>query len=103
MLRLNPSVSVYETIEGAFDYNKIHLDPQGTKALMYEISTRQAVWAPHAVGSWYLGPAMDHYRCSLYFITETRATRISVTEKLFPTHCTLPSMSKQDKTILAEE
>jgi hypothetical protein len=36
---------------------------------------------------------MDHYRCDLYFIPETRAYRISGSTELFPQHCQLPNLS----------
>ena len=69
--RSDPSKSAYEALEGKFDYNKTPLAPPGTKALIYEAAARRASWAPHAVDSWYLGPAMKHYRCGHYFITHT--------------------------------
>jgi hypothetical protein len=33
---------------------------------------------------------MDHYRCDIYYIPETRAYRISGSTELFPQHCQLP-------------
>jgi hypothetical protein len=36
---------------------------------------------------------MDHYRCDLYFIPETRACRISRSTDLFLQHCQLPNLS----------
>ena len=36
---------------------------------------------------------MDHYRCDLYFIPETRAYRISGSTELFPQHCQLPNLT----------
>jgi hypothetical protein len=40
-----------------------------------------------------LGPSMDHYRCNLYFVPETRAYRISGSAELFPQHCQVPNLS----------
>ena len=71
---VDPEKSAYEVLDGAFDYNTTPLTPPGTQALIYEAPTRRTAWAPHAVDGWYLGPAMRHYRCGLYFITETQAT-----------------------------
>ena len=36
---------------------------------------------------------MDHYRCNLYYIPETRACRISGSTELFPQHCQLPNLT----------
>jgi hypothetical protein len=36
---------------------------------------------------------MDHYRCDLYYIPETRAYRISGSTELFPQHCQLPNLT----------
>ena len=101
--RIDPSKSAYEVLEGKFDYNRTPLAPPGTKALLYEAAARRAAWAPHAVDGWYLGPAMHHYRCGLYFVTHTRATRIASSVKLYPTHCKLPTISEADETIIAAE
>ncbi len=101
--RVDPTKSAYEVLEGKFDYNKTPLAPPGTKALIYEAAAQHAAWAPHAVDGWYLGPAMKHYRGGSYFIPHTRATRISSTVKLYPQHCTMPSISEEDGTIIAAE
>ena len=46
-LQLNPTISAYEQLEGAFNYNRTSLAPPGTKALIFKPPTRQAAWAPH--------------------------------------------------------
>ena len=94
-------MSAYEALEGAFDYNATPLGPPGMKSLIYETPARQAAWAPHAVDCWFLGPAKKHYRCGLYFIPSTRAVRIASATKHFPSHCKMPSLSKEDRTLLA--
>ena len=101
--RHDPTKSAFEVLEGKFNWNATPLAPPGTKALIYEAPSRRAAWAPHAVDGWYLGPAMNHYRCGLYFIESTRATQIAATTKLFPTHCPHPTLSEDDKTLLAAE
>ena len=69
--RHDPTKSAFEVLEGKFNWNATPLAPPGTKALIYEAPSRRAAWAPHAVDGWYLGPAMNHYRCGLYFIKST--------------------------------
>ncbi len=36
---------------------------------------------------------MDHYQCSLFYVPETQAYRISGSAELFPQHCQIPNMS----------
>ena len=62
--RIDPTKSAYEVLEGTFKYNSTPLAPPGTKALIFEPTSRRTAWGPHAVDGWYLGPAMKHYRCS---------------------------------------
>ena len=88
-------------MNGKFDYNKTLLAPPGTKALIFEAATRRAAWAPHAVNSWYLGPAMHHYRAQKFFIESTRGIWISSNAKLMPSHCKMPTIYEEDETVLA--
>jgi hypothetical protein len=41
---------------------------------------------------------MDHYRCSNFYVPETRAMRITATFELYPTHCSLPTVSQNEHT-----
>ena len=101
--RKDPTKSACEELEGKFNYNKTPLAPPGTKALIYEATARRASWAPHAVDGWYIGPVLKHYQCGRYFTPHTRATRITSSAKLFPTHCRMPTISEGDETIIAAE
>jgi hypothetical protein len=53
----------------------------------------RGLWASRGVEAFYLGPAMDHYRCDHYYIPDTRAYRILGLSKLFPQHCQLPTLT----------
>ena len=86
---------------GKFDFNRTPLAPPGAKALIFEAASRRAAWGPRAVDGWYLGPAMNHYRALIFFIESTRGVRISSNFRLHPTHCKVPTISEEDKTILA--
>jgi hypothetical protein len=77
--RINPNLSAWAQLHGAFDYNKTSLAPPGTRVLVHEKPSVRGTWAPHAVDGWYIGPAMKHYRCHRVWIWETRAERIADT------------------------
>ena len=87
-------------MNGKLDYNKTPLAPLGIKALIFEVATRRAAWAPHAVDGWYLGPAMQYYRAQKFFIDSTRGIRISSNDKLMPSHCKMRTKSEEDETEL---
>jgi hypothetical protein len=59
--RINPQLSTQAHINGAFDFNRTHLAPPGTKVFIYEKPSTRGTWAPHAVEGWYIGPAQQQY------------------------------------------
>jgi hypothetical protein len=82
----NPKISANQEVYGAFDFNKTPLALLGTKALIYDNPTSQALWAPHATDSYYVGPAPNHYQCHQFYIPATQCFRFSDTWRLYPTH-----------------
>ena len=69
---LNPRVSAYAQLNGHYDFNRAPMAPPGTRIIAHKKPDQWASWAPHGVDGWYLGPALDHYRCYRVHITETR-------------------------------
>jgi hypothetical protein len=45
---------------------------------------------------WYIGPALEHYRCYTVYITKTRGNRIVETVEFFPEKIISPFPSSQD-------
>ncbi len=90
--RINQTISAYEQLNGSYDWNRYPLAPLGCKAVIYKDGNTRGSWASRGVDGWYLGPSMDHYQCSLFYVPETRAYRISGPAELFPQHCQIPNM-----------
>ncbi len=88
---VNPTISAYEAINGPYDWNRYPLAPLGCKAVIYKDNNVRGSWALRGVDGWYLGPSLDHYRCDVYYVPETRAYRVSGSTELFPQHCQLPT------------
>jgi hypothetical protein len=42
--------------------------------------------AQHGQDGWYIGPALEHYRCYTVYITKTRGDRIVETVEFFQKH-----------------
>jgi hypothetical protein len=70
--------------------------PSGTRLIAHETPNRRRTWAPHGQDGWYIGPALEHYRCYTVYITKTRGERVVETVDFFPETFTLPFPSPQD-------
>jgi len=99
--RINPTLSAHTQLHGAFDYNCTPLAPPGTRVLVHEKPAVRETWAPHAVEGWYLGPAMNHYRCHCVWITEMRAKRVANMLAWFPSKIPVPTASSTDRALAA--
>ena len=91
--QINPTISVYEALNGPYDWNRYPLAPLGCKAVIYEDCNIRGSWASRGVDVWYLGPSCDHYRCALHYIPETRAYGILGSTEVYPQHFQLPNLT----------
>ena len=88
-------------VNGEFNYNRTPLAPPGVRVLVHQKPTVRETWAPHAVEGWYLGPALNHYRCYRVWVDETSAERIADTLAWFPTQFPMPTASSADAAVAA--
>jgi hypothetical protein len=75
--------------------------PPYTRIIAHETPNRRSTWAPHGLDGWYIGPALEHYRCYTVHITKTRGYRIVETVDFFPEKFTLPFATPQDQATKA--
>ena len=94
--RANPKLSAYAYLHGVFDFNKTPLAPPGTKTIVHNRPANRPSWGYHGEDSFYIGPALDHYRCVTVFVPKTRSTRISDTVMFIPTTIPVPSTTIED-------
>ena len=85
--RHNIKLSAYEAIEGSYNYNSNPLAPPGCKIIAHETPAQRKTWAAHGVDGFYLGPAMNHYRCHNVYIPSTHSERVVETVDFQPTMC----------------
>ena len=95
--RIHPHLSAHHSLCGAFDFRKTPLAPPGIKVIAFNnVSTRES-WAVHGKLGYYIGPAMNHYRCYQVYLPTSK--RIITTDTL---QCTednsfdTPYSSKED-------
>ncbi|GAX19836.1 hypothetical protein FisN_11Lu298 [Fistulifera solaris] len=94
--RINPNLSAFAQLNGTFDFNRHPLGPPGTFVLAHEKPGNRTTWSPHALEAWYIGPALESYRCYKVWIIDTRDTRICDTLEWFPQHVKMPASSSTD-------
>jgi hypothetical protein len=94
--RINPKLSAATHIFGQHDYNRAPMAPPGTRIIALETPGKRQTWAPHGQDGWYIGPAMEHYRCYTVYISNTRSKRVLETGEFFPHQFKIPFPSSSD-------
>jgi hypothetical protein len=88
--RINPKLSAATHIYGQYDCNRAPMAPPGTIIIAHEPPNRWRTWAPHDQNGWYIGPALEHYRCYTVYINKTRGERVIETVDFYPDTFKLP-------------
>ena len=88
-------------LEGVFDFNKTPLAPPGTRVVLHEKPSQRLSWDPHGTEGWYLGPALEHYRCYRLFVNKSKAERVTDTIDFFTEKAPMPYMTPTDVAIQA--
>ena len=93
----NPLISAYEGFhQQPYDFAAHPIAPLGTHVVIYDSPAQRATWAAHGTDGFYLGPALDHYRCYRVFAHATKEQRISDTLAWFPAAVHMPGSSSVD-------
>jgi hypothetical protein len=74
--RINIKLSAATHSYVQYDFDRVPMAPPGTRIIAHETPNRRQTWAPHGQDGWYIGPALEHYRCYTVYITETRGERV---------------------------
>jgi hypothetical protein len=74
--QINPRMSAYAQLNGHFDFNRTPMAPLGTRVIEHEKPYQRASWDAYGVDGYYLGPALDHYRCYQVYIKKTKGMGI---------------------------
>jgi hypothetical protein len=94
--RINPKLSAATHMYGQYDFNRAPMAPPGTRIIAHETPNRRQTWAPHGQDGGYIGPALEHYRCYMVYITKARGERVVETVEFPPEKFKLPFPSAQD-------
>ena len=74
--------------------------PPGTKFIVHKKPSDRLSWGYHGMEGWYIGPAMDHYRCLKIYMPKSHATIIADTVAFIPT--TIPFPYSDQDTVLQQ-
>ena len=83
-------------MHGIFNFSATPLAPPGTKVVALVDPTQRASWELNGEVGWYVGPALNHYRCVECYFPRTRATRTCDTVIFFPHKAPFPTITTQD-------
>ena len=83
-------------IFGDFNFNATPLAPLGTKVVAHIDPDARAMWDLNGEVGWYVGPALNHYRCVEIFSPCTRVTRICDAVTFFPNGIPFPDIKLHD-------
>ena len=94
--RANPALSAHAHIYGQFDFSVTPLAPPGTKVVVQLDPKIRGTWELNGDVGWYVGPALDHYRCVTCYFPRTRTTRVCETVTFFPHKVPFPKVTLTD-------
>jgi hypothetical protein len=95
--RINPKQSAWAQYNGQFDFDRTPLGPPGCRVLVHVKPAVRETFAPHAVDGWYIGPALESYRCYKVWIWESQRERVCDTLKWHPTKVPVPMLQPIDE------
>jgi hypothetical protein len=94
--RLNPKLSAWAQLHPNFEFNPTPIAPPGFFVIVHEKPDKHTSWSPHGVDEWYVGPALESYRCYNVWVWDTQKVRICDTISWFPTKVAMPIASSND-------
>ena len=83
--RSNPKLSLYAFIHDKFNFQATPLAPPGTKVVAHVKPNARGSWKLNGEPGWYVGPALQHYRCVTCYYPKSRSERVCDTVTFIPT------------------
>ena len=94
-------ISAWHQVHGApFDFMSTPIAPPGIRIVTHDKPSARGSWAPHGEEGFYVGPALNHYRCFRVITKSTQSERITDTASWHPSDALrLPGASLHDTVI----
>ena len=100
----NKAKSAWEWMHGAkYDFNRHPLLPIGMPVTVYDQPRThpRGAWGNHGSPGHYVSPALDHYRCWVVAMSQTKKLRVASTLECHPKDVVLPGASRSDRLTTA--
>ena len=99
--RTCPKVYAYAHLHGKYNFDSTPIAPSGVRELIYKDPNHCVSYVVHGDEAYYLGPALEHYRCYKCFFLYTGGIRTCATAHFFPTDVATPMLSPTTKILVA--
>jgi hypothetical protein len=96
---INPKILAWEFFNGPFDFNKTPLGPVGCRVLIHAKPATWQSWDFRAKEGFYIGPALDSYRCFKLIKMDTKSHVISDTVEFCHAYHTIPVPTAEDRIV----
>jgi hypothetical protein len=93
---LNPWISAWDFFQGPFDFNKMPLGPVGCPVLIHTKPASCRSWDFRAKNGFYIGPALESYRCFKLVNADTKSPVISNMVEFCHSYLSVPAPSTED-------
>jgi hypothetical protein len=101
--RMLKTVSAYTYLYGQHDCNSNPFTPLECKVEAHIVPEIQETWAPHTASGYYIGNAMEHYRCHNVYISNTKSTRVCSSVFFKHKYLTMPTLTPSDALLKAAD
>ena len=96
---LHPSYSAWSYLHGAFNYDATPIVPLGCDIIAHRKKATRNSWDFRGAAGWYVGVALQHYRCHNIVDKSTHAVQISDTVEFRHQHLTQPEVRPMDRIV----
>eukprot|EP00957_Ditylum_brightwellii_P083500 6348364-Ditylum_brightwellii.AAC.1 len=84
-------------MHGTFHFEATPMVPPGTRCYIHIKPHKRALWGFHVEDAWYVGPALQHYRCYTVVMKEKAAQRITNTVKFKHHGAKVPTVTPTER------
>ena len=97
----DPTKSAWECLFGTYNFDATPMGPAGCKVLIHNKAGLRKSWDYRCKEGYYIGPALQHYRCYQVISKDSGALTISDAVKFKHHYLPEPTMSVEDKLLHA--
>ena len=97
----NPTQSAWDYLFGTYNFDATPMGPAGCRVLLHHKPTLRKSWDYRTLDGYYIGPALQHYRCYRAIAKASGAAVISDAVKFCHHYLPTPTVTLEDKLLHA--